>query len=78
MAIQKAGSPNYRLTMEELKEMKGRRVWVISGEPGPARKYEWAVVNLESEAAVSAETLYHFRDYRKTWLAFRRSPPDWK
>ncbi len=62
--------PNEPLTLEQLREMGGEPVFVISKDKG---KF-WALVNMNS-VYVDAKKCFFFDDhteYGKSWLAYRR------
>lgn len=71
-AINALTPPNEPLTLEQLREMNGEPVFVISKDKG---KF-WALVNMNS-VYVDAKKCFFFDDhteYGKSWLAYRRPP----
>lgn len=67
--------PNDPLTLEELREMDGEPVWVLSlgGRSEPC----WMLVDVEYELCREAHGgLAIFDTYEKTWLAYRRRPEE--
>lgn len=65
-------SSNAPLTLAELREMDGEPVWVIS----PDYVFEpcWMLVMLRHDFVMANWQFCDFREYGKTWLAFRRKP----
>lgn len=70
--------PNAPLTLEELREMVGKPVWVISMDEIPDWRPCW-VICMEDYILVHSSTkesrVYFLRentDYGKTWLAYRQ------
>lgn len=67
--------PNDPLTLEELREMEERPVWIERHDGGPSR---WAIVgSFDSLYGVYFGTArgglrLPYDDYGKTWLAYRR------
>ena len=68
--------PNDPLTLEELREMDGKPIWVVnsSTKKGEGFSDEWALVSVRRKTAESVGTIYHFENYGDYWLAYRRKP----
>ena len=69
---------NEPLTLDELREMDGEPVWVVNSDFKKSDGFsdEWALVSSQRRNAESTGTIYHFEDYGKTWLAYRRKPEE--
>ena len=72
IAMRLLAPPNAPLTLEELREMDGEPVWVIS----PDYVFEpcWMLVMLRHDFVMANWQLCDFSEYGKTWLAYRRRP----
>lgn len=83
--------PNDPLTLEELKEMVGEPVYIVTYE-----KAEWCILHSYHSSEIvgggfimtrrtAEKRAFPYADYGKTWLAYRRKPeaatpkasPDW-
>lgn len=65
---------NEPLTPEELREMDGEPVWVAS----PDHVFEpcWMLVMLRHDFVMANWQICDFKEYGKTWLAYRRRPEE--
>lgn len=72
IAMRLLAPPNAPLTLAELREMDGEPVWVIS----PDYVFEpcWMLVMLRNDFVMANWQFCDFREYGKTWLAYRRRP----
>ncbi len=75
-----APEPNDPLTLEELREMIGKPLWVVPLGKEPDWKPCWVICEEDYIFVPSEvnESLVHLlrlnKDYGKTWLAYRRKP----
>ena len=71
-----AEQSNEPLAPEELREMDGEPVWVAS----PAHVFEpcWMLVMLRRDFVMANWQICDFKEYGKTWLAYRRRPEEGK
>lgn len=72
--------PNDPLTLEQLREMDGKPVWVVNSPTKREEGFfdEWALVSVRRKNAESVGTIYHFENYGDHWLAYRRKPEEGK
>lgn len=64
--------PNEPLTLDELREMDGKPVWIFRFEDGSGWR---ATVRIGKDRANADYGAYFMlSDYGKTWLAYRRQP----
>lgn len=67
--------PNAPLTLEELREMDGEPVWVVSRDG--RNESCWMLVDVEYELCREAHGgMAVFENNGKTWLAYRRKPEE--
>ena len=67
----------YPLTLEQMRKMDGRPVWVKLIGKNKGRKEGWTIIyNDDGYAAVQRWTQFPlwYKDYGKTWLAYDYSP----
>lgn len=66
------------LTLEELREMDGKPVWIvwIGNESSQFTDPEYALVDSRKQKAESLRCIYRFEYYGKTWLAYRQPPKE--
>lgn len=72
-ALDQAEPANDPLTLEELRGMDGKPVWVerLDGDiPWGTYSIVWAATRLATNGYVR----FHFEKYGETWLAYRRKP----
>ena len=72
--------PNEPLTLEELRQMEGEPVWIDYIYPIPFKSC-WAIFYEESEGKAFMQfnngcNSMITKEYRKTWLAYRRRPEE--
>lgn len=69
-----AEQSNEPLTPEELREMDGEPVWVVA----PDHVFEpcWMLVMLRHDFVMANWQICDFKEYGKTWLAYRRRPEE--
>ena len=67
---------NPPLTLEELREMDGEPVWVTN----PDNKFApcWMLIMVRHDFVMANWEVCDFKDYGKTWLAYRRKPEEGK
>ena len=65
---------NDPLTLEELREMDGEPVWVVA----PDHVFEpcWMLVMLRHDFVMANWQICDFKEYGKTWLAYRHRPEE--
>lgn len=64
------------LTLVQLKQMDGRPVFIV-GESGQSEHGAWAMVKSLYEMAECAYgSLFTFKNYEKTWLAYSHKPKE--
>ena len=65
---------NQPLTLEELREMDGKPVWVV--QPHKVLPPFWGIVDIEDELVANFKYCANFEDYDTEWLAYRRKPEE--
>ena len=65
---------NEPLTLDELRKMDGKPVWVQS--PGVPEYGRWAIVEGVGENCLFLRNDFTCHDYGKTWLAYRQKPEE--
>ena len=65
---------NEPLTLDELRKMDGKPVWVQS--PGVPEYGRWAIVEGVGENCLFLHDDFTCHDYGKTWLAYRKKPEE--
>lgn len=75
--------PNAPLTLDELREMDGEPVWIVHTDYTPFGKEYWGIVRdgfsglLKCFVATRhGDIRLLYREYGKTWLAYRRKPEE--
>lgn len=67
--------PNPPLTLEELREMDGEPVWVVSQDG--RNESCWMLIDVEYKLCREAHGgMAVFENYGDTWLAYRRKPEE--
>lgn len=76
--LAKAEKDNALLKPEQLLELDGQPVWVVNSESRQNDGFhnEWALVCVRRKTVESVGTIYHFKNYFNTWLAYRRKPEE--
>ena len=74
MAIAALSQPNEPMTLEQLREMDGKPVWIV--DVGPHKWYGpgWAIVDRDNclVRTVKNWNAVFFESYGERWLAYRR------
>ena len=66
--------PNAPLSLEELREMDGKPVWVV--QPHEVLPPFWGIVDADDESVANGKYCANFEDYDTEWLAYRRKPEE--
>ena len=75
-AAELISQPNEPLTLEQLRQMDGRPVWIVDVEPHKWYGPGWAIVDRDNclVRTVKNWNPVFFERYGERWLAYRRPP----